>query len=259
MLIGGLQKFSLLDYPGHVAAIIFTQGCNFRCQFCYNPMLVWPDCLACPQLAGGTTEVGKLKNSSSSKDEGIKKVHPLIKEGDLFDFLKNRVGKLDGVVISGGEPTIQSDLPEFLAKIKKLGFKVKLDTNGTNPTMLKKILAKKLVDYIAMDIKAPADKYERVTGAKLQFPKIEKSIKIIRESGLPYEFRTTIVPGLHSREDVKVMGKMIEGAEKWFLQFLKSDADLINSKLQGTKPYSKKDMEEFKKIGLSYVKKCEIR
>lgn len=244
MLIGGLQKFSLLDYPGHISTIVFTQGCNFRCQFCYNPMLVWP------------ITVGKLKNISSSED---RRSHPLMKEDDFFDFLKNRVGKLDAVVITGGEPTLQKDLLEFMKKIKDLSFLIKLDTNGTNPGLLKKILSQKLVDYIAMDVKAPADKYEKITGVKPQLSKIKESIKMIRESGLPYEFRTTIVPGLHSREDVKAMGKMMSGAEKWFLQFLKSDTDLINSKLQSTKPYSKKDMEEFRKIGLSYVKKCEIR
>ncbi|HOZ56197.1 MAG TPA: anaerobic ribonucleoside-triphosphate reductase activating protein [bacterium] len=247
MLIGGLQKFSLLDYPGHVTAIVFTQGCNFRCQFCYNPMLVWP------------SEVGKLKNSFSSKNEGIKKGHPLIKEGDLFDFLKSRMGKLDGVVVSGGEPTIQRDLPEFLAKIKELGFKIKLDTNGTSPNMLKKVLAKKLVDYIAMDIKAPAEKYEKVTGVKSNFSKIKESIKIIRESGLPYEFRSTTVPGLHSAEDIRKMGELIRGADKWFLQILKSNTDLINIELEKVKPYTKKEMEEFKKIGLKLVKECRVR
>jgi len=183
----------------------------------------------------------------------------LIKEGDLFDFLKSRMGKLDGVVVSGGEPTIQRDLPEFLAKIKELGFKIKLDTNGTSPNMLKKVLAKKLVDYIAMDIKAPAEKYEKVTGVKSNFSKIKESIKIIRESGLPYEFRSTTVPGLHSAEDIRKMGELIRGADKWFLQILKSNTDLINIELEKVKPYTKKEMEEFKKIGLKLVKECRVR
>jgi len=110
MIIGGLQKFSILDFPGHISAIVFTQGCNFRCQFCYNPMLVWP------------SEVGKLKNSSSLQGEGIKKGHPLIKEGDLFDFLEARINKLDSVVITGGEPTLHPDLPKFIKKIKDMSF-----------------------------------------------------------------------------------------------------------------------------------------
>ena len=145
MNIGGLQKFSLLDYPEHLSAIIFTQGCNFRCQYCYNPMLVWP------------IRKGRLKDISLSVLDGDQqKGRPqIISEGDLFAFLKTRAGKLDAVVITGGEPTIQPDLSKFIAKIKKLGYLVKVDTNGTNPDMLKKLIKEGLVDYLAMDIKAP--------------------------------------------------------------------------------------------------------
>jgi pyruvate formate lyase activating enzyme len=243
MLIGGLQKFTLLDYPAFVAAIVFTQGCNFRCQFCYNPMLVWP------------TREGRFKNTAQADQKN----HPFIKVGDFFDFLQSRVSKLDGIVISGGEPTLHLDLPEFIKKIKELSFKVKLDTNGTNPTMLKKLVKDELLDYIAMDIKAPADKYAMVTGSKIKLSKIEESIKIIRESSLPYEFRSTIVPGLHDAEDIKTMGELIKGADKWYLQILKSDIDLVNTKFQGIKPYTKKEMEEFKKIGLKFVKECGVR
>lgn len=256
MLIGGLQKFSLLDYPGHIAAIVFTQGCNFRCQFCYNPMLVWPDRLATSvQLAGRSAREGRLKNTAQADQKN----HPFIKVGDFFDFLHSRVGKLDGVVISGGEPTLHPDLPEFIKKIKEINFKVKLDTNGTNPAMLKKLIKAGLLDYIAMDIKAPADKYIAVTGSKIKLSKIRESIKIIKGSGLPYEFRSTIVPGLHDAEDIKKMGEMIQEADKWYLQILKSDIDLVDSKLKGTKPYSKKEMEEFKKIGAKFVKECGVR
>jgi pyruvate formate lyase activating enzyme len=243
MLIGGLQKFSLLDYPGSVAAIVFTQGCNFRCQFCYNPMLVWP------------TREGRLKNTAQADQNS----RPYEKVGDFFDFLRGRVSKLDGVVISGGEPTLHPDLPEFIKKIKELGFKVKLDTNGTNPVMLKKMVKDGLLDYIAMDIKAPAEKYTIVIGNKIKLSKIKDCIKIIRESDLPYEFRSTIVPGLHDAEDIKQMGEMIKGADKWYLQNLKSDIDLVNTELQGTKSYTKKEMEEFKKIGAKFVKECGIR
>jgi len=163
MLIGGLEKLTLIDYPGEVAAIIFTQGCNFRCQFCYNPMLVWP------------LEDSKMK---------YRKDHSLIEESDLFAFLRSRVGKLDGVVITGGEPTLHADLPEFINKIKALGYKVKLDTNGTNQEMLEKLInipltrGQNLIDYIAMDLKAPLDKYEKVTGAKVSLANIKKSVKI---------------------------------------------------------------------------------
>ena len=127
MLIGGLQKFSLLDYPDHISAIVFVKGCNFRCRFCYNPMLVWPE-----------TEVGKFKNNFAPGSKGAKeKGHSLIKEGDLFRFFKERRGKLEAIVITGGEPTIYRDLPDFMERIKKIGYLIKLDTNGTNPEMIK--------------------------------------------------------------------------------------------------------------------------
>lgn len=242
MLIGGLQKFSLLDYPGFLAAIIFTQGCNFKCQFCYNPMLV-----VVPQ-----------------KDH-----HSEIKEDDLFAFLKTRIGKLDAVVITGGEPTIHSDLPKFIAEIRKLGYLVKLDTNGSCPEMLQKLIELKLVDYIAMDIKAPEDKYCKVVGVPADFDKIKKSVKIIMQSKLPpadaqamagkYEFRTTIAPGLLNKDDIKKIGKIIKGADKWYLQQFKSDIDLVNKKMEKIKPYSDKEMEEMREVAGKYVKKCEVR
>ncbi|MBU2456910.1 anaerobic ribonucleoside-triphosphate reductase activating protein, partial [Patescibacteria group bacterium] len=203
MLIGGLQKFSVLDYPGHISAIIFTKGCNFKCQFCYNPMLVYPS----------------------------KKDHTLILENDLFYFLKKRIGKLDSVVITGGEPTVQQDLPKFIQKIKKLNYLVKLDTNGTNPEMLKNLIQKNLINYIAMDIKAPLEKYNQITGVEVDFNKIQKSIKIIMQSNLPYEFRTTVVPKFLDAEDIKKIGELIQGAKKWFLQNFKSNTDLVNKKL----------------------------
>jgi pyruvate formate lyase activating enzyme len=243
MKIGGLQKLSLLDYPDYPSAIVFTQGCNFRCQFCYNPMLVWP--------YGG----GKFK-----------KDHCLLEENDLFDFLKSRVGKLEGVVITGGEPTIHKDLPELIKKIKALGFKIKLDTNGTNPKMLAKFLTAPLIrkggraiDYIAMDLKAPLEKYEEIAGAPADLKKIKESIKIILASDLPHEFRTTVIPDFITKNDILKMGELIMGADKWFLQFFKSDLDLVNEKLRGKKPYAEKKMEEMARIGKKFAKKCQIR
>ncbi len=150
MIIGGLQKFSLLDFPGHVSAIVFTQGCNFRCSFCYNPMLVWP--------VMGEGKLAYDRHIGGQKQKN----HPFIPEDDFLSFLRNRKGKLDGVVVSGGEPTIQPDLPDFLAKIKTLGFAVKLDSNGSNPQMLADIIEKKLVDYIAMDLKSSEEKYRKI-------------------------------------------------------------------------------------------------
>lgn len=249
MQIGGLQKFSLLDFPDHLAAIVFTQGCNFRCHFCYNPMLVWPQ-----------SEVGKLNiNPSAIADEKIKKVDPAIGVDDLFDFLKTRRKKLDAVVISGGEPTIYADLPEFIAKIKELGFKVKLDTNGTNPKMLKELIANKQIDYIAMDIKGVFEKYDIITEAQPNIRSIRKSIKLIMESGLLYEFRTTVVPGLIEKKDIKNIAKEIQGAQKWYLQAFKSNVDLVNGSFKNVAAYTNDEMEEMRKIGKEFVDFCGTR
>ncbi len=240
MIIGGLEKLTLLDYPDHLAAIIFTQGCNFRCHFCYNPMLVLPQ-------TGKDVEIEKEKGFS-----------PLSTE-DLFLFLRERYGRLEGVVITGGEPTIHPDLPEFIKQIKEIGYLVKLDSNGTNPEMLEGLIKAKLIDYIAMDIKAPLLKYERTVNVKLDWENIKKSVKIIIESGLPYEFRTTVVPGLLEKEDFEEMGQMIKGAKKWYLQIFKSDTDLVNQDYYQKKAYTRKEMAEFVVIGRKYVELCELR
>ncbi len=163
MTIGGLEKFSLIDYPEHLSAVVFTKGCNFRCHFCYNPMLVWPE-----------KELGKSKYESPFL--GDQKNHPSKEEDDFFDFLKSRTGKLDAVVVSGGEPTLHQDLPDFIQKIKKLKFKVKLDTNGTNFEMLAGLIKDHLIDYIAMDIKAPIDKYDLIVGVQPDVNEIKKNI-----------------------------------------------------------------------------------
>jgi len=240
MIIGGLEKLTLLDYPEHLAAIVFTQGCNFRCHFCYNPMLVWP--------RQGTDEKNK-------KEKG----YELPSVDDLFSFLRERVGRLEGVVITGGEPTLHKDLPEFIKKIKDLGYLVKLDSNGTNPAMLEKVLADNLVDYLAMDIKAPLKRYEEVVGVPVDYNNLKKSVKIIMNSGLPYEFRTTVVPGLLGRDDFDAMGQEIKGAQKWYLQFFKSDTNLVDKKYQSKQAYTAKEMAEFAAIGGKYVDLCQVR
>jgi len=240
MIIGGLEKLTLLDYPDHLAAIIFTQGCNFRCHFCYNPMLVLP-------RKGG--------DEKNKKEKGFS---PLSTE-DLFLFLKERFGRLEGVVITGGEPTMHPDLPSFIKKIKDIGYLVKLDTNGTKPEMVSQLIKDKLIDYIAMDLKAPIAKYEQTVGVKLDWDNIKKSVKIVSESGLPYEFRTTVVPGLLAKEDFHKMGEFIKGASKWYLQKFKSDTDLVDSSYVKQKGYSSKEMEEFAAIGREYVHLCEVR
>lgn len=239
MIIGGLEKMTLIDYPGQLAAIVFTKGCNFRCHFCYNPLLVWPD-----------------KETDEKKYE---KTYPPISEDEFFLFLENRKGKLDGVVITGGEPTMHYDLPDFIKKIKALGYKVKLDTNGTNPSMLSKILEEKIVDYLAMDLKAPLEKYEEVVSAKVNCQDLQKSVKMIIESGLPHEFRTTVVPGLHELADFSKMGQVITGADAWYLQKFKSDTELVDRNLETKQPFSDKQMQEMASEGSKYVKICEVR
>ena len=233
MLIGGLQKLSLQDYPDHVSAIIFTLGCNFRCHFCYTPQLVVPQ-----------------------------KDYSLISEDSLFGFLNKRIKKLDSVVITGGEPTLHSDLPEFIKRIRALGYLIKLDTNGTNPEMLQDLIdpeASGLINYIAMDIKAPLEKYQEVTGVNLSLVNMEKSIILIRESNISYEFRSTIMPQFHNEEDIKKMGELIKGADKWYLQKFQPLKNLVNKNFSQQKPYTDKEMEQLCAIAKNYVKKCEIR
>ncbi|MCX6795774.1 MAG: anaerobic ribonucleoside-triphosphate reductase activating protein [Candidatus Falkowbacteria bacterium] len=241
MKIGGLEKLSLIDYPGCLSAIIFTVGCNFRCHFCYNPMLVWPS----KELGG----IEEYKNKGFSP----------VPEEDLFLFLKSRVGKLDGIVITGGEPTMHHDLPEFITKIRELGFKIKLDTNGTNPETLAKLLEQKLIDYLAMDLKAPLAKYELVVGVPVDCQKLLRSVKMVIESGLPHEFRTTVTPGLLEIDDFSEMGQVIKGADAWYLQKFKSDTELVDPMLQGKKAYSSQEMEEMAIIGSKFVGICQLR
>lgn len=251
MIIGGIEKLTLLDYPGKLAAIIFTQGCNFRCQYCYNPMLVWP------------FEDGRLK---------YQRDHSQINESDLFEFLESRRGKLDGIVITGGEPTLHNDLPEFAKKIKDMGFAVKLDSNGTNPDALIPLLrgvapagegvCEPLIDYIAMDIKAPLAKYELVANVPVNLDNIQKSIEIIKSSGLPYEFRTTLVPGFHALEDIAAMGQLISQngkASKWYLQFFKSDTDLVNRDMETKPRFTHSEMNVMCEVGKRYAVVCEVR
>jgi len=189
MKIGGLQKVSLIDYPGKICAIIFSQGCNFRCPYCHNPELVDPDIYG-----------------ECQSEEGV------------FSFLKKRRGKLDAVTITGGEPTIQHDLEAFVKKIRTLGYLVKIDTNGSNPEVMNNLIKKKLVDYIAMDIKGPIQKYGTLTRSQVVEEKIQQSIASIMISGIPYEFRTTIVKSQLNLDDLLTIGKLIKNARLYVLQ-----------------------------------------
>jgi pyruvate formate lyase activating enzyme len=240
MVIGGLEKLTLLDYPEHLAAIIFTQGCNFRCHYCYNPLLVLPR---------------EGKNEKNKKEEDPSNI--LLE--DLFLFLEERFGRLEGVVVTGGEPTLHPDLPDFIKRIKAIGYLVKLDTNGTNPDMLAGLIKDGLIDYIAMDIKAPLNRYEEIVSAPVNCKNLEKSVKIIMDSGLPYEFRTTVVPGLLAADDFEAMGQLIKGAKKWYLQNFKSDTDLVDGEFREKSGYTAKEMAKFAAIGKKYVSLCEVR
>jgi len=231
VIIGGLQKTTLIDFPGKIAATIFISGCSFRCPWCYSPELVLP--------------------------EKIKK-HPKISEKYLFDFLKKRKGLLDGVCITGGEPTIHKDLPDFIKKIKKLGYLVKIDTNGSNPEMLKKIIAKKLVDYVAMDIKAPKEKYNELVGVKINIKKIQKSIDILKEKKVDYEFRSTIVPTVHTKEDVIEMAKWIKGAKRYYLQNFRPEKT-IDPKFETIKPYPQEYLISIQKAIAPFFEICQVR
>lgn len=200
MRIYGLQKMTLLDYPGHVACTVFTAGCNFRCPFCHNASLV----------------TGVMDN-------------PPYTEQDIFDFLTKRKGLLDGVAITGGEPMVQPDIAEFIRKIKDMGYLVKLDTNGSFPEKLKAVIDAGIVDYVAMDIKNCKEKYAATAGTGEQtVPNIEKSIKLLLENKVDYEFRTTVAAELHTAEDIENAARMISGAKRYFLQVFKDSGDILS-------------------------------
>jgi len=231
MEIGGLQKNTLIDYPGRIAATIFLCGCNFRCPFCYSGELVLPE---------------KIKEQ------------PKITESVFFDFLKEKKGLLEGVVICGGEPTIHKELPDFCQKIKDLGFLVKLDTNGSNPETLKDLIEKKLVDYVAMDVKSPKEKYQFFSGSKL-VKEVEKSINILKEDKVDFEFRTTLAPGL-KKEDILNLSGWIAGEKvNYFLQEFNSQKEVLNSEILSLPVLKKEEIEEIIKKIRPKFKTCQLR
>jgi pyruvate formate lyase activating enzyme len=230
MVIGGYQKLTLIDYPGKLASTVFTVGCSFRCPFCHNPELV-------------------LDSGPSGKN---------ILEKDFFDFLKKRQNKLEGVCITGGEPTIQKDIVEFVKKIKNLGFLVKLDTNGTRPDVLKKLFDLKLLDFVAMDIKNQLKKYDQTTGVIGDKERIKISVELIKNSQLPYEFRTTVVPGLHQEKDFEEIARWIGGAKKYYLQEYR-EIKILNPKLREKTKGKKIDLEKIQKRIKKYFGQVGIR
>lgn len=228
MIIGGVQKLSLIDYPGKISAAIFTVGCNFRCGYCHNPELVLPEQYVKP-----------------------------IPADEVIDFLKTRVGKLQGVAISGGEPTVQPDLVDFISQIKELGFAIKLDSNGSHPEVLNELFQKKLIDFIAMDIKGPLDMYQTIAAMPIDIEAIKKSIHLIKKAEIGYEFRTTVVKSQLSFDDIDRIGKMVKGAERFALQRFRPGITL-SPRFHQEVTYSDAEFLQMKKIMEKYVRECVI-
>ncbi len=227
MLIKGFQKLTLLDYPGKTACTVFTGGCNYRCPFCHNAGLVT-----------------KLDTE-------------IISEGEVLSHLKKRQGILDGVAISGGEPLLQGDIEEFLQKIKELGYSIKLDTNGSFPDKLKSIIDKGLCDYVAMDIKNSKERYNETIGIdNFDISLMEKSVEILRDSDVDFEFRTTVTKNFHTMEDIEKIGEWIKGTEKYYLQNFVDSGNLIDSNVEGV---SKEEMQLMLERIKKYVPTAEIR
>jgi len=231
MLIHGMQKLTLLDYPEHLAAVLFTGSCNFRCPFCQNGSLV---------LAPGK--------------------EPVIPEEEIFSFLKKRKGILTGVCITGGEPTLYPELPDLIRKIKALGYPVKLDTNGTNPSMIKALFAEGLLDYVAMDIKSSRKNYGKASGCPgISLDTLQETIDFLTSASVEYEFRTTVVKGLHETEDFSDIAQWLAGAKRYFLQTYQDSGRIlqrelaerntaISSPLLKLEPFSPEEMEVFLSI-----------
>ena len=228
MRIDGLQKMTLLDFPGKVACTVFTGGCNFRCPFCHNALLV--------------TELPE--NPDYTADE-------------VLDFLKKRSGLLDGVAITGGEPLMNPDIPDFIKEIRKLGYQVKLDTNGSYPDRLESIVSDGLVEYVAMDIKNCKEKYAETIGLKeYDLSKIEKSVDFLKSGTVDYEFRTTVVREFHTVDDIRKAAQWISGAKRYFLQNFVDSGNLIDESVSGV---DKETMLRMRSAAADFVPTAEIR
>lgn len=231
MLISWIQKTTLLDYPGKIATLIFTAGCNLRCQFCHNSEFVLP--------------------------EKIEKIKDFIPEEIFFNFLQNKIWLIDGVVICGGEPTMQKDLVEFCEKIKNMWFLIKLDTNWFYPEKIQELIDKKLIDYIAMDIKWDLKNIDDLLGVKILPKNYITSINIIKNSQINYEFRTTLIKWYHSIENFKKMMNYIIWAKNYYIQNYRP-WNTLNPNFHG-KSFSSNELKEFEEIARKYVENCKIR
>lgn len=229
-MIKGWNKTSLIDFSPNVASVIFLGGCNFKCPYCHNPELVL--------------------NFNSL---------PEIKEEEIIDYLSDKKKWVDGVVITGGEPTIHPKLPLLISKINKLGFLVKLDTNGTNPLVIKDLIDKKLIDYVAMDIKANLEKYDEAAGVEVDKDKIQQSVDILKNSSIDVEFRTTVVPGLVGKKEIFFIAKWLKGSKNFVIQNFRNTGAMIDNKLKEMKPFSKKELDEMKEIASEYFEKVVVK
>ena len=228
MEISGLQKTTLLDYPGRVACTVFLAGCNLRCPFCHNASLVLPEAFSAPQIS----------------------------EDALFSFLQKRRGKLDGVCVTGGEPTLQRDLPELLRNIRSLGFLTKLDTNGSHPRVLRGLLEEGLLDYVAMDIKNCPDRYCETCGGVDCLAAVEESVTLLKQSTLDYEFRTTVSHPLHRVEDFAAIGAWLQGARHYYLQQFQDSGHLVGT---GCTPFTPEEMEAARRAAAVCLPQTTIR
>ena len=228
MNISGIQKLTLLDFPGKLACTVFTSGCNFRCPFCHNASLVLPG------------------------------MSDHIDEQEVFSFLKKREGILEGVCITGGEPCLQPDLETFIRKVRDIGFAVKLDTNGSFPEKLSSLLEKGLLDYVAMDIKTSKERYPEVCGVQNErlFENVEKSVEILKSSSVPHEFRTTTARELQTKEDFEKIGRWLSGEKRYFIQQYEASGELVGDEMT---PYEKEELTEFVKVMKNFVENVEIR
>lgn len=228
MDIAGLQKNTLLDYPGRIACTVFLAGCNLRCPFCHNPALVLPSRMESPAMT----------------------------QEELLAFLKKRRGLLEGVCITGGEPTLHRDLRSLIEKITALGYPVKLDTNGTNPQMLRSLLKSGLLSYVAMDIKNAPERYRQTCGGAEVLEKVQESVEILKQSGIPYEFRTTVVKPLHTVESMKALGRWLSGAKQYFIQNFRDTGDLVG---QGLSSFSEEELRQLQQAVLPFLPNAQVR